>query len=150
MRGSHGHILWHGRLILRETLAPGDAEKSTDLDMNFPHGRIASKCRGSHFRILHSTLMDVPALKDIARGAIGKKLGVGYRMAQATPEPAEVIPEVEGFAVKGKRLCDVVVRDEPAKPEMERLATILVVGEAWPSLRPTVGRTQKWSKLVAA
>ena len=94
--------------------------------------------------------MDVPTLKDIARGAIGKKLGVGYRMAQATAEPAEVIPEVEDFAIKYKRLRDVVVRDEPAKPEMERLAAILVVGEAWPYAWPTVRRTQKWSKLVAA
>jgi hypothetical protein len=136
-------------LILRETLAHRDAAKSTDVNMNFPHGRIASKCRGSHFRILHSTLMDVSALKDIACGTVGKKLGVSYRMAQATPEPAEVIPEVEGFAIKGKRLCDIVIRDEPAKPEMERLAAILVVGEAWPSARPTVRRTQKRSKLVA-
>jgi hypothetical protein len=94
--------------------------------------------------------MDVSALKDIARGAVGKKLGVGYRMAQAAPEPTEVIPEVEGFAIKGKRLCDIAVRDEPAKPEMERLAAILVVGEAWPVMRPTVRRSQKWSKLVTA
>jgi hypothetical protein len=86
--------------------------------------------------------MDMSALKDTARGAVGKKLGVGYRMAQATRDPAEVI--------KGKRLCHVVVRDEPAKLEMERLAAILVVGEAWPSVRPTVRRPQKWSKLVAA
>jgi hypothetical protein len=113
-------------------------------------GKIPQNAVGSHFRILHSTLMDVSALKNIARGAIGKKLGVSYRMAQATPEPAEVIPEIEDFAIKGERLRDVVVRDEPAKPEMEHLAAIFVVGEAWPFVRPTVRRTQKWSKLVAA
>jgi hypothetical protein len=149
MRGSHGHILWHGWLILRQTIAHRDAEKRF-FRHEFPHGRIASKSCGSHFRIPHSTLMDMSALKDTARGAVGKKLGVGYRMAQATRDPAEVIPEVEDFAIKGKRLCHVVVRDEPAKPEMERLAAILVVGEAWPSVRPTVRRPQKWSKLVAA
>jgi hypothetical protein len=33
---------------------------------------------------------------------------------------------------------------------MEHLATILVVGEPWPSVWPTVCRTQKRSKLVAA
>lgn len=85
--------------------------------------------------------MDVSALKDIASGAVGKKLGVGYRMAQTTPEPAKVIPEVEGFAIKYKRLCDIVVRNESAEPEMECLAAILVVGEARPSLWPTVRRT---------
>jgi hypothetical protein len=97
--------------------------------------------------------MDMSALKDTARGAVGKKFGVGYRMAQATRDPAEVIPEVEDFAIKGKRLCHVVVQDEPAKLEMERLAAILVVSEAWaawPSVRPTVRRPQNWSKLVAA
>jgi hypothetical protein len=83
--------------------------------------------------------MDVSAHKYIARGAVRTKLGVGYRMAQAAPEPAEVIPEVESFAIKGKRLCDVVIRDEPARPEMEHLATIFVVGEAWPFVRPTIG-----------
>jgi hypothetical protein len=45
MRGSRGHILWHDRSILRETLAHRDAGKSTDLDTNFPHERITSKCR---------------------------------------------------------------------------------------------------------
>ena len=94
--------------------------------------------------------MDVSALKDIARGAIGKKLGVGYRMAQATHEPAEVVPEVEDFAIKSERLCDVVIRDEPATPEMEHLATVLIVGEPWPFVWPTVCRTQKGSELVAA
>ena len=94
--------------------------------------------------------MDVSALKDIARGAVGKKLGVGYRMAQATHEPAEVVPEVEDFAIKSERLCDVVIRDEPATPEMEHLATILIVGEPWPFVWPTVCRTQKGSELVAA
>ena len=87
--------------------------------------------------------MDVSTLKDTTRGAVGKKLGVSYRMAQATCDTAELIPEVEGFAIKGERLCDVVVRNEPAKPKMERLPAILVVGEARPSIRPTVRRTQK-------
>ena len=78
--------------------------------MNVPHGQVASKCCGSHFQVLHSTLMNVSALKDIAHGAVRKKLGVGHRMAQATREPTEVYPEVEDFAIEGKRLCDVVVR----------------------------------------
>ena len=42
-------------------------------------------------------------------------------MAQATHEPAEVVPEVEDFAIKSERLCDVVIRDEPATPEMESI-----------------------------
>jgi hypothetical protein len=152
MRGGRGHILWHDRTSLRETLTHRHAEKKHRFRYEFPlcMGELPQKCRGSHFRILHSTLMDVSAFKDIARGAVGKKLGVSYRMAQAASEPAEVIPEVEGFAIKGKRLCDVVVGDEPPKPEMEHLAAIFVVGEAWPFVRPTVCRTQKWSKLVAA
>ena len=79
--------------------------------MNVPHGQVASKCRGSYFQVLHSTLMNVSALKDIAHGAVGKKLGVGHRMAQATPEPIEVYPEVEDFSIEGKRLCDIVIQD---------------------------------------
>lgn len=36
LRGSHGHMLWHGRLILRKTLARSDADKKHGFRHEFP------------------------------------------------------------------------------------------------------------------
>jgi hypothetical protein len=138
MRGSQGDILRNDRLILAETLAGGDAENA-ESGINLPH---EGSCV-SHFGILHCALMDVSAFEDVTCRAIGKELGISDRMAQATSKSAKVIPEVEGLAVEEERLCDVVVRDEPAESEMERLAPIVVFGQPGPAVGPAVRRSQK-------
>jgi hypothetical protein len=92
----------------------------------------------TYFRILHPILMYVSAFKDITRRTIRNKLRIGDGMSQPTPQTTEVGLKIFDFAIEGERLGDVVVGDESDGAEVERLAPILVVGESWPAVGPTI------------
>lgn len=77
-------------------------------------------------------MMDMSTFEDVTRRYIEEKLRVSDGMPETTPEPAEVVPEIEDLAIEREGCGDVVVRDEPAPSEIQRFPAVFVFGPGQP------------------
>jgi hypothetical protein len=85
--------------------------------------------------IVRPKLMDMSTLENATRRSILEDLWISKRISEATIEATEVAPDTMNLAIYDNRRRLKGLRDEFAEAEMQRLATIRIVGET----RPTLG-----------
>jgi hypothetical protein len=102
-----------------------------------------------HFGISRSEMVDMTTIKNATSRPILKELRISKRHPEARTVQPKTIPKIVNLAIDEERRCYKSSGDQSAETEMQRFPPVIVVGEAGPILRPTVGGTEKASKLFA-